>query len=278
MVASDEELAIKSDYILSIVPPRDALSTAQRILDVSSLPSFKDRKSPLYFLDLNAISPRSAREIAKLFQPASDGLLFIDGGIIGGPPKPKDAGGKLDSPEAWTRPSIPASGPHPLSEAAPSGADLEQVLNIRHIASEIGQASGLKMCFASLTKGMTSLAIQSFTTAHRLNVLGELQDHLEQYSPKTLALAQNGLAGMPPKAYRWVREMAEIGDTFAEDGGFEDDENIFSGVSKTYDLVAYGTELGNEKTGERIRGKTAGDVAALMSEGIDKRKAKTKTD
>lgn len=70
--------------------------------------------------------------------------------------------------------------------------------------------------------------------------------------------------------------MEEIGDTFAADGGFTDEENIFSGVSKTYDLVANGTELGKEKTEQRVRGKTAEDVALLMSEGIEKRKLKTK--
>lgn len=275
LVSSDEELATKSDYILSIVPPRDALSIAQRILTVSSLPSFRARERPLYYLDLNAISPRSAREIEELFKPESERLRFIDGGIIGGPPKLSDNSEPSDDPRSWIRPSIPMSGPYPLSEAQPSGAHLADVLNSNHIASEIGQASGLKMCFASLTKGMTALAIQSFTTAHRLGVVTELQNHLEHYSPKTLALAHNGLTGMPPKAYRWVREMAEIGDTFAEDGGFNADENIFSAVSKTYDLVAYGTELGNEKTGARVRGKTAEDVAALMSGGIDKRKVKT---
>lgn len=203
LVSSDEELALKADYVLSIVPPRDALATAQRILDALSLPSFKNRKSPLYFLDLNAVSPRSARQMVELLKPASDRLRFIDGGIIGGPPKAKEGVSSLASPESWTRPSIPVSGPHPLSEAQPSGAHLADVLNIQHISPEIGAASGLKMCFASLTKGMTALAIQSFTAAHRLNVLPELQVHLEKYSPKTLALAQSGTTGMPAKAYRW---------------------------------------------------------------------------
>lgn len=69
--------------------------------------------------------------------------------------------------------------------------------------------------------------------------------------------------------------MEEIADTFAEDGGFGEDENLFSGVSKTYDLVAHGTELGNERTEKRVRGKTGEDVGLLVSEGIDRRKMKT---
>ena len=51
------------------------------------------------------------------------------------------------------------------------------------------------MCFASTTKGLTAIAIQSFTTAHRLGVLDELQQHLKEYSPKTGELAAKGLIG-----------------------------------------------------------------------------------
>lgn len=141
--------------------------------------------------------------MAQLLQPAGDQIRFIDGGIIGPPPKLKDGGLDPEKPESWVRPSIPVSGPHPLSDAQANGAHLAQLLNFKHISDEIGPASGMKMCFASLTKGMTALAIQSFTTAHRLDVLGELQGHLEEYSPKTLALAKGGVTGMPPKAYRW---------------------------------------------------------------------------
>lgn len=184
------------------MPPRDSLSTAQRILDASSKPSFKDRKAPLYFLDLNAVSPRSAREVAELLRPAAGQIHFIDGGIIGGPPKLKDANGPSDTPDAWNRPSIPVSGPHALADAEPSGAHLADLLKINHISKEIGPASGLKMSFAALTKGLTALAIQSFTTAQHLNVLPELQEYLQRHSPKTLELTQRGIVNMPPKAYR----------------------------------------------------------------------------
>lgn len=77
------------------------------------------------------------------------------------------------------------------------------------------------MCFASTTKGLTAIAIQSFTTAHALGVLDDLQAHLKDYSPKTGELAAKGLVGMPPKAYRWVDEMKEIAETFHTEGGFD---------------------------------------------------------
>ncbi|GAB7343973.1 hypothetical protein MBLNU457_1910t2 [Dothideomycetes sp. NU457] len=271
LVHTDEDLASQSDCILSIVPPRDALATARRILDVSSSPSFKRRTAPLYYLDLNAVSPRSAREIEELFSQASGQIRLIDGAIIGGPPRPKD---DSNIKGEWYCPSLPISGPHKLSDMTPAGAQLAKVLNTKHISPDIGGASGLKMCFASLTKGFTALAIQSFTTAHRLGVTTELQEHFSSYSPKTLELTRT-LTTMPPKAYRWVREMQEISATFHEDGGFDKDEDIFGGIAGVYDLVANGTDLGLEKTEDRKRGMDREDVARLMSEGIEKRKLKT---
>ena len=197
----------------------------------------------------------------------SSHIKLIDGGIIGGAPKLKDD-------DKWQTPSIPLSGPTDLAEVQPAGRQLAELLTTRHISPDIGAASGLKMCFASLTKGFTALAIQSFTTAHNLGVLPELNDHLSKYNAKTFEMTKS-LTVMPPKAYRWVREMQEIGDTFADDGGFSEQERIFGAIANVYDLVANGTELGLEKTEERKRGTSTEDVAQLMTEGIKKRKEKT---
>lgn len=243
-------------------------------MKVSTSASFAKRETPLYFLDLNAVAPKSVRGIAELFEPAGNNIRFLDGAIIGSPPSLKDDHTDPNTVEAWKRPSIPMSGPHVLADAERSGAHLANVLNSQHISEQIGSASGLKMSFAAVTKGFTALAIQSFTTASRLGVLPELQQHLQTYMPKTYEMANASVPVMPPKAYRWVREMEEIGATLAEDGGFEENEGIFAGIAKTYDLVAHETDLGKEKTGERNRGKTVEDVATLMSEGIDRRKQK----
>lgn len=235
--------------------------------------SNSQRDKPLYYLDMNAVSPKLVRSISELFKAAGHDVRLIDGAVIGSAPSLKDDQADSSKPEAWKRPGIPMSGPHRLAEAEPNGAHLANALGARHISDEIGAASGLKMSFASLTKGLTGLAIQSFTTAHRLGVLPELQQHLQQYSPKTFDLVNASMPKMPPKAYRWVREMEEIDATLAEDGGFEE-ESIFSGIARTYELVAHGTELGQEKTERRNRGKTAEDVALMMSEGIERRKQK----
>ncbi|TKA35646.1 hypothetical protein B0A54_12614 [Friedmanniomyces endolithicus] len=267
LVDSDIDLCNTADYILSIVPPRDALATAQRIVDASSHAEFKQRSNPLCYIDLNAISPRSARQISELFSKASPDVRLIDGGIIGGPPSQKPDGN-------WSRPSVPVSGPHKLSEAQPGGKQLAEVLNVKHVSDSIGAATGLKMCFASLSKGFTALAIESFTTAHNLGVTDQLRAHLEEYNPMAAKTAEWGLVSMPPKAYRWIHEMDEIAETFETDGGFERDESIFRPIARVYDLVANGTELGEEFTEDRKRGKTADDVAQLMGAGTKRRKEK----
>ncbi|KAI9700934.1 MAG: hypothetical protein M1820_006579 [Bogoriella megaspora] len=241
LVNNDSDLAHQVDFFLSIVPPRDALATAQRIAAAKS--ALESRKTPLWYLDLNAIAPKTSRQIADVFNPFQHQITFLDGGIIGGPPSPKP-----DTPHEWKKPSVVISGPSKLADH-PSGygTDLASLLNIKHVADEIGPASGLKMCFASTTKGLTAIAIQSFTTASRLGVLEELREHLGVYSPKTGALAEAGVKGMPSKAHRWVEEMRQIGETFREDGGWEAEAGIFQGAAEVYRFVAGVEGVAGEK-------------------------------
>ncbi|GIZ39826.1 hypothetical protein CKM354_000319400 [Cercospora kikuchii] len=263
IVSDDITLANQTDYILSIVPPSEALSTATRVVAAISSPEFQKRTHPLYFIDLNATSPARARHIASLFDQTSSSRV-IDGGIIGAPPKLKEDG-------TWTRPSIPLSGPHSLHDAPQHGAALASVLNARHVNDTIGTATGLKMCFASLSKGFIALAIQSFTAASNMGVLSELQSELDAFAPSVRQRAETGLVSMPPKAYRWIDEMQEIATTFEEDGGFSKDESPFRGIAEIYNLVAHATPLGDETVDNRVRGKSAEDVAALIAESTRQR-------
>lgn len=73
-----------------------------------------------------------------------------------------------------------------------------------------------------------------------------------------------GITNMPPKAYRWVKEMEEIAVTHAEDGGFDGGEGmgvgrgIFDAVAEVYRTIAEDTVLGEETTERRKRGLTTG--------------------
>ena len=276
LLSSDLELVQQCSAILSVVPPRDAEATAQRIIDALSGQSRQDH---LFFADLNAVSPKTSRETAAMFEKARVPVRFVDGCIIGGPPRAKftpDSGTNVTQDISsddfdWIRPSIPVSGPHSLS-SLPSGDRLVSVLNMRSISREVGAASGLKMCFAAISKGFTALATQSFSTAHRLGVAGELRSEMASLFPAHMANIEKNMPAMVPKAYRWVREMKEIAATMKEDGGW--DSEIFDGVAQVYRSVADDPVLGKEKTGKRKHGTSVEDVAESLADGLEKKRKK----
>lgn len=278
LLATDVELVDECDVILSVVPPRDAVDTAQRVIDALSGGARKGkREAPLYFVDMNAVAPSTCKGIARLFERSGVAARFVDAAIIGGPPALKQVPASSERGEPhkeneWHLPQIPSSGPHPLSSAPGFGTELAQALAMRHIGDAVGAASGLKMCFASMTKGYTAIAIQAYTTAERLGVLGELRGAVGAMDPARLARTEGQLVAMAPKAYRWVREMEEISKTHVEEGGFE--PFLFQGAAGVYRTVADDTVLGQEKVGRRKRGATAEDVASAMAEGLERKRKK----
>src|SRR5437588_5409776 len=78
--ANERELLSGADFFLSILPPGEAEPLAQHLA-----PALKalDRK-PVY-VDCNAVSPQTAMRIGEILAPT--GAYFVDGGIIGGPPR-----------------------------------------------------------------------------------------------------------------------------------------------------------------------------------------------
>ena len=136
-------MVAQSDYIVSIVPPKDALATAERIIGVLHKKPKESGSSPLYYLDLNAVAPSTAKEIGSQLSKFGEAIRFIDGGIIGGPPKQTDASQAKEDFEKWYRPSIVLSGPNKLSDAPLDGAHLADLLRTKHVGEDIGTASGL---------------------------------------------------------------------------------------------------------------------------------------
>lgn len=77
---ADHELIAQADYILSIVPPRDAVSTAKRFTEAAA-GDVRDRgRAPLFYIDLNAISPNRARTLESLLEDYPM-MRFLDGGV-----------------------------------------------------------------------------------------------------------------------------------------------------------------------------------------------------
>ena len=210
--ASDEEIAA-TDFILSILPPGDAVALAQRFA-----PALTASNSKPVFVDCNAVSPPTVERIAAAVAPT--GSPFVDAGIIGSPPKPGDAG-----------PRIYASG-----SDAPRFATLRQYgLDIRVLDGPMSAASAVKMSYAGITKGTQALAAVMVLAATRGGSADALFKELEFSQPHMLAWLKRSLSMMPPKAYRWIAEMHEIADFVGEDpSGHE----LYVGAAHFYEQIA----------------------------------------
>ena len=181
------ELA-KADFILSIVPPGEALALARSV--AVSLAAISPK--PIY-VDCNAINPKTAARVAEILHPA--GIDYVDAGIIGGPPA-----------EGYGGPMIYLSGKRASEVTVLSNHGLVCPV----LASGPFAASALKMSYAGITKGLTALGSIMLLGAARAGVADALRSELAASQPMLLAWFARQIPSMFPKAGRWVAEMEEI--------------------------------------------------------------------
>jgi len=237
--ASDEEIAA-SDFILSILPPGDALSLAVRFA-----PALQASNSKPVYVDCNAINPATVERVAAAIAPTDS--PFVDAGIIGSPPgplpnpPPQSAEGRVvGSPHFY------ASGP-----AAPRFATLREYgLDVRVLDGALSAASALKMSYAGITKGTQAIGAAMMLAATRAGSADALFAELSSSQKDMFAWFKRGLALMPPKAYRWVAEMHEIAGFVGEDPTAHE---LYVGAAHFYERIAEDFD------------KDKKDVAALTS-------------
>jgi 3-hydroxyisobutyrate dehydrogenase-like beta-hydroxyacid dehydrogenase len=196
-------------------------------------------------VDCNAIAPRTVRTIGETITAA--GGQFADVGIIGPPP---------------TRPGTKfyASGP-----GASALAELRNYgLDVRVLDGEIGQASGLKMCYGAMTKGLTALGTELLVAARLMGLEEALRAEQRETMAEVLGWVERSMPTMPPKAYRWVGEMEEIGTCF-EDLGMT--PAILNGAAEMYRFVAE-TPIGKESPENRDRSRDAAGVIAALADAL----------
>ena len=211
-VAGDEEIAA-CDFILSILPPGDAVALAERFQ-----PALKASNAKPVYVDCNAINPKTVDRLAAVIAPTD--CPFVDSGIIGSPPKPGDAG-----------PRFYASGP-----AAPRFATLRQYgLDVRVLDGATSTASALKMSYAGITKGTQAIGAAMMLAATRAGSADALFAELSSSQKEMFAWFKRGLALMPPKAYRWVAEMHEIAGFVGEDPTAHE---LYEGAAHFYERIA----------------------------------------
>lgn len=205
------QFVTEADLILSIMVPAQALSAAAAVAE-----ALQNVDTPLTYADCNAIAPQTVRKLGDVITAA--GRTFVDASIIGPPPR---------SPGS-TR--FYASGPDLSTFSKLNDAGLD----VRPLGDEIGLASAIKMCYASLTKGLTALCTELLTAAQVLGVSDALTAEFQLSQSALFERMEKGLPGMPPKARRWIGEMEEISATFAHVGLTP---NILTGAADMYRFV-----------------------------------------
>jgi L-threonate 2-dehydrogenase len=210
--ASDGEIAA-ADFILSILPPGEALALAQYFAPTLSASNAK----PIY-VDCNAINPATVERVAAAIAPT--GCPFVDAGIIGPPPKGEDGG-----------PRLYASG-----AAAPRFATLRAFgLDVRVLEGPPNAASALKMSYAGITKGTQAIGAAMMLAAVRGGSAAALFDELSFSQKEMLAQFKRQLPTMPAKAYRWIAEMQEIAGFVGDDPAARE---LYEGAAHFYERIA----------------------------------------
>ena len=213
MQAVDDRQLAEADFLVSIVPPGEALPLAQRLAPVLAAANRK----PVY-VECNAISPPTMLKVAEAIKPT--GCAFVGAGIIGPPPKPGSSN---------TR--IYAAGPFAGNFAVLN----DYGLIVRVLDGPLTAASALKMSYAGITKGFTALGAAMMLAATRGGSAEALKAELAESQPELLGFLGQSVPGMYGKAYRWVAELDEIsgfvGDDYAEN-------EMLSAAARFYERMA----------------------------------------
>ncbi len=204
----------EADVVLSVAPPDRAEAIA---VDLAAAAG-RAAAAPLV-VDLNAVSPQTVRRIDATL--AAAGLALVDASISGPPPR-----------QSWTT-RIYVSGPDASRFAALPLRGVDVVV----VGGEVGTASAVKMCTASVYKGSVALLAQALRTAWAHGVVPYVLDDLASSFPELVREPGASIARSAAKSARYVGEMHEIAATQAAAGLpeelFEAMAIVYEGLSAT---------------------------------------------
>jgi 3-hydroxyisobutyrate dehydrogenase-like beta-hydroxyacid dehydrogenase len=190
------EVAERADIIFSICPPHAALDVAWAVQGFSGL-----------FVDANAISPATAREVALMVEEG--GATYVDGGIIGMPPPPSPP------PAAGSSTRLYLSG---TEAQTVRGLFDGTSLDSRVLGSGALAASSIKMAYAAWTKGTAALLLAVRGLARAEGVEDALLAEWAMSQPSLQDRSRGAADSAAAKGWRWVAEMEEIAASMAADG------------------------------------------------------------
>jgi 3-hydroxyisobutyrate dehydrogenase-like beta-hydroxyacid dehydrogenase len=186
------DLVRRADVVLSIAPPHAAVGIAQQV----AVAGFGG-----VYVDANAISPATAREVAGIAE--GYGAAYVDGGIIGTPPV---APGFIRLYLSGTR----AAEVRALFDGTAVAASV--------VGGEVGAASAVKMAYASWTKGSAALLLAARALAQAEGVEDALLAEWRLSQPGLEERAVRAAGSAAAKGWRWIAEMEEIAASMAADG------------------------------------------------------------
>ena len=172
----------EADVVVSICPPHAALDVAR------SLESFAG-----VYVDANAVSPATASKVAEVVDE------FVDGGIVGSPPRERGT----------TRLYLSGERAEEIAELF-AGSVLD--------ARVVSNASALKMAYAAWTKGTAAMLLAIRELAFREGVEAALLAEWDLSQPELRDRFARAARSAEAKGWRWVGEMEEIAATFEAAG------------------------------------------------------------
>ncbi|MCY4417396.1 MAG: DUF1932 domain-containing protein [Chloroflexi bacterium] len=240
-VPTMRELVEQSDLIMSMTVSAAVPGLCRQVADAISVTG-----ADVLFAECNAIAPQLAEELEPVITGA--GGRFVDVSIIGGPPRPGYS------------PHFYASG----GNAAEFDRLNDYGLTVLKLDGPVGQASGIKMCYAAMTKGSWALYTELLMAAELMGLTEPLLAEFQSGQQAVLQRMERTIPTVPPRSRRWVSEMEEIRDTFAHLGMTP---KLFEGVAEMYEFIG-STPLGEESPESRDRDRTFTETIRQLAQSL----------
>lgn len=207
LVPTLDDVVAVSDIVVSVCPPGEAEACLTSVLAAAEAAG----AAPL-LAELNAVAPPVVEELAA--RARAGGLELVDGAISGGPPVPDE------------ETTLYLAGPRAAELDLPAPG-----LRMRIVGAEVGAASGVKMCTASVYKGTTAVWTQALETAASLGVLDVVLADLATAYPAEVGRAGRRIAVAVSKSGRFADEMEQIAAT---QGAARLSPELFAGMAAVY--------------------------------------------
>lgn len=191
LLSSLREVIDASDVLVSVCPPEQAVTIAESIVRAGSNADHR----PLV-VDVNAISPATMSHVAGVLQEAR--FEVVDGAISGMPPR-------LGSVTTLYLAGRQADRVADLG----AGPELRRLV----VGEQVGRASAVKMCTASMYKGFIGLLMQALCTARENDVVSFVLDDISSSFREHLTSAATQIALAASKSDRYPGEMRQIAQT-----------------------------------------------------------------